>query len=113
MDTVIVLEPDTPANVRLLGPDLLPADPENPVRLAHAAPAEASGACGPLTLCGRHTSDMTLAPHRSSGPGRPHWNTCGACRDAEEGRAAPRSPRAPRTPDPAHPGGAEDGPRPG
>lgn len=47
MDTVIVLEPDTPTNVRILGPDRGPADPGNPVRLAHCAPAEASGACGP------------------------------------------------------------------
>ncbi|MFJ9770722.1 hypothetical protein ACIRVF_05725 [Kitasatospora sp. NPDC101157] len=85
MDTVTVLEPDTPTNVRLLGIDQEPADPENPVRLAHAAPADASGVCGPLTLCGRDTSDMTLAPNRTTIDGRPwpYWNACGACRDAE------------------------------
>ncbi|WP_030234917.1 hypothetical protein [Streptomyces sp. NRRL S-350] len=93
MDTVIVLEPDTPTNVRLLGPDRTPADPENPVRRAHTAPAEPSGACGPLTLCGLDTSDMTLAPHRSTDPGhpRPPWQTCSTCRTAEQ-RAAPRAP---------------------
>ncbi|MGW1177213.1 hypothetical protein ACWD4P_26295 [Kitasatospora sp. NPDC002543] len=88
MDTVIVLEPDTPTNVRILGPGRVPADPENPVRLAHAAVAEASGVCGPLTLCGLRTGDMTLAPHRSPAPGRPRWNTCGACREADGGAAA-------------------------
>lgn len=84
MDTVIVLEPDTPTNVRILGPDRGPADPGNPVRLAHCAPAEASGTCGPLTLCGLSTADMTLAPRRSPDPGRPRWNTCAVCREAEE-----------------------------
>ncbi|MFF2546863.1 hypothetical protein ACFVUY_30490 [Kitasatospora sp. NPDC058063] len=88
MDTVIVLEPDTPTNVRILGPDRGPAGPGDPVRLAHCAPAEASGACGPLTLCGLSTSDMTLAPRRSPAPGGPQWNACGACREAEGGAVA-------------------------
>lgn len=104
MNTVIVLEPDIPTNVRLLGPGHQPADPENPVRLAHAAPAEASGVCGPLTLCGLDTSGMTLAPHRSTDRGRPraHWNACRNCRAVEEGAA-------PRTPAPVAPA-ASDGP---
>lgn len=89
MDTVTVLEPDTPTNVRLLGPDLAPADPENPVRLAHTAPAEASGVCAPRTLCGLDTSDMTLAPHRSTDHDRSPWqrNLCTTCRNVAEGTA--------------------------
>ncbi|MFI9318477.1 hypothetical protein ACIGXI_01645 [Kitasatospora aureofaciens] len=85
MDTVTVLEPDTPTNVRLLGTDQEPVDPQDPVRLAHTAPADASGVCGPLTLCGRDTSDMTLAPHRTTIDGRPwpYWAACGMCRDAD------------------------------
>ncbi|MEU4115327.1 hypothetical protein AB0F71_12620 [Kitasatospora sp. NPDC028055] len=92
MDTVIVLEPDIPTNVRLLGPGHQPADPENPVRLAHATPAEPSGICGPLTLCGLDTAGMTLAPRRSTEGARPqpHWNACRNCRAVEEG-AAPRT----------------------
>ncbi|MFD8783229.1 hypothetical protein [Kitasatospora sp. NPDC059599] len=94
MDTVIVLERDTPTNVRLLGSDHSPADPDYPVRRAHTALAEASGLCGPLTLCGLDTSEMTLAPLRAGDPGRasvlPHWNTCGTCRHAGE-RTAPRT----------------------
>ncbi|MFI9361549.1 hypothetical protein ACIG5E_10850 [Kitasatospora sp. NPDC053057] len=93
MDTVTVLEPDTPTNVRLLGTGQEPADPDNPVRLAHTAPTDSSGVCGPLTLCGLDTSDMTLAPLRTTIDGRllPYWNACGACRDAEE----PATPPAP------------------
>ncbi|MEV7774359.1 hypothetical protein [Kitasatospora sp. NPDC086791] len=113
MDTVIVLEPDTPTNLRLLGPDFAPARPDLPVRRAHTAPAEASGLCGPFTLCGLDTSEMTLAPLRPTDPGRaaahPHWDTCGTCRNAGE-RAAPRNParsapiRAPHdTPEPETP----------
>ncbi len=86
MDTVVVLEPDTPTNVRILGSDHTPADPESPVRRAHTAPAEASGVCGPLTLCGLDTSDMTLAPHRSA-PERSGWHTCSACRTSGTGSA--------------------------
>ncbi|MFH9347820.1 hypothetical protein [Kitasatospora sp. NPDC017646] len=91
MDTVTVLETDTPANVRLLGTDQEPAAPEDPVRLAHTAPADASGVCGPLTLCGRNTSDMTLAPHRTTIDGRPwpYWNACGTCRSAERRTVPP------------------------
>ncbi|MBD0693228.1 hypothetical protein [Streptomyces sp. CBMA123] len=106
MDTVIVLEPDTPTNVRLLGPDHEPADPENPVRLAHTAPVGASGVCGPLTLCGLDTSDMTVAPHRTTDDGRPwpYWNTCTTCRDAEKGTApgatGPGTPEGATAPDP-------------
>ncbi|MFD5468105.1 hypothetical protein ACFWIQ_35640 [Kitasatospora sp. NPDC127059] len=87
MNTVIVLEPDTPTNVRLLGPDHEPADPENPVRRAHSAPADDSGLCGPLTLCGLDASDMTVAPHRTTDDGRPwpYWNACTACHTAGEG----------------------------
>ncbi|MFE2110118.1 hypothetical protein ACFXAF_30230 [Kitasatospora sp. NPDC059463] len=88
MDIVVVLEPDTPTNIRLLGADHRPAEPEIPVRRAHSAPTEASGACGPRTLCGLDTSDMTLAPHRSVHPERPqsraHWHTCSTCRNAGE-----------------------------
>ncbi|WP_043475541.1 MULTISPECIES: hypothetical protein [Kitasatospora] len=91
MDTVVVLESDTPTNVRVLGPGLTPADPEGPVRRAHAAPAEASGVCGPRTLCGLDTSEMTLAPHRS-GMDRPGWHTCSVCRATEEGVGAERHP---------------------
>ncbi|MFI8458057.1 hypothetical protein [Kitasatospora sp. NPDC085464] len=99
MDTIIVLEADTPTNVRLLGADHTPADPENPVRRAHTARAAASGVCDPLTLCGLDTSDMTLAPHRSTDLGEPHprlpWATCSSCRKAEEGtRPAPVADRA-------------------
>ncbi|GHF36875.1 hypothetical protein GCM10018790_13140 [Kitasatospora xanthocidica] len=109
MDTVIVLEPDTPTNVRILGPDRRPADPENPVRRAHAAPAEASGLCGPHTLCGLDTSDMTMAPRHSTETTadrprhRPHWSTCGTCRTAEE-RTGPRTPHpaTPHTPPDDH-----------
>ncbi|MFB7469994.1 hypothetical protein [Kitasatospora sp. NPDC056184] len=95
MDIVVVLEPDTPTNIRLLGPDHTPAQPEVPVRRAHTAPTEASGACGPRTLCGLDTSDMTLAPHGAEYPDRPrprlHWHTCSACRYAGEA-AVPGTP---------------------
>nr|BEK70752.1 hypothetical protein KPHV_79790 [Kitasatospora purpeofusca] len=90
MDTVVVLESDTPTNVRVLGPGLAPNDPEGPVRRAHAAPAEASGVCGPRTLCGLDTSEMTLAPHRS-GLDR-GWHTCSVCRTNGEGAGAERHP---------------------
>ncbi|MER7581230.1 hypothetical protein [Kitasatospora sp. NPDC097691] len=93
MDTIIVLEADTPTNVRLLGPDHTPADPENPVRRAHTARAGASGVCDPLTLCGLDTADMTLAPHLPTDLGelRPRlpWTTCSSCRSAEEGTLPP------------------------
>ncbi|MER5349401.1 hypothetical protein ABT093_03575 [Kitasatospora sp. NPDC002551] len=89
MDIVVVLEPDTPTSIRLLGADHRPAEPEIPVRRAHTAPTEASGACGPRTLCGLDTSDMTLAPHHSDYPDRPllrpHWHTCSICRNAGQG----------------------------
>ncbi|MFE2721628.1 hypothetical protein [Kitasatospora sp. NPDC059327] len=95
MDIVVVLELDTPTNVRLLGPDREPAYPDNPVRRAHTAPAEASGACGPLTLCGLDTSDMTLAPHRYPHSDQPpsgrRWHTCTTCRTAGPD-TAPASP---------------------
>ncbi|WP_329491756.1 hypothetical protein OG618_35595 [Kitasatospora sp. NBC_01246] len=88
MDIVTVLEPDTPTNIRLLEADFAPADPQGPVRRAHAAPAEASGVCGPLTLCGLDTGEMTLAPHRPTDPDQPwrqaRWNTCYTCRTAEQ-----------------------------
>ncbi|WP_406086258.1 hypothetical protein [Kitasatospora purpeofusca] len=91
MDTVVVLESDTPTNVRVLGPGLTSSDPEGPVRRAHAAPAEASGVCGPRTLCGLDTSEMTLAPYRS-GLDRPGWHTCSVCRTHGEGAGAERHP---------------------
>ncbi|MER7701675.1 hypothetical protein ABTX81_02080 [Kitasatospora sp. NPDC097605] len=88
MDIVVVLEPDTPTNIRLLGPGHAPAEPSIPVRRAHSARTEASGACGPRTLCGMDTSDMTLAPQRTDHPDRPglrpHWHTCSTCRSAGE-----------------------------
>ncbi|MFE7192641.1 hypothetical protein [Kitasatospora sp. NPDC057541] len=104
MDIVVVLEPDTPTNIRILGPDHTPAEPEIPVRRAHTAPTEASGACGPRTLCGLDTSDMTLAPHRSGELGgartRTHWHTCSTCRNAGESLTpeAPAAPAAPHVP---------------
>ncbi|MFC5890229.1 hypothetical protein [Kitasatospora aburaviensis] len=79
MDIVVVLELDTPTNVRVLQPDRTPAEPEKAVRRAHTAPAEASGLCGPLTLCGLDTSEMTLAPHLSARD-RQRWHTCSTCR---------------------------------
>ncbi|MGW6918234.1 hypothetical protein ACWGB8_31145 [Kitasatospora sp. NPDC054939] len=99
MDIVVVLELDTPSNVRVLQPDHTPADPDNPVRRAHTAPAESSGACGPRTLCGLDTSDMTLAPYRAVG-GRPRWHTCSTCQ-ASTAKAAPvaREPAAPESPE--------------
>ncbi|WP_030234859.1 hypothetical protein [Streptomyces sp. NRRL S-350] len=101
MDIVVVLEADTRTDLRLPGPDRAPTDPENPLRRAHTAPAEASGVCGPLTLCGLDTSEMTLAPHGYAGVGRPRprldWRTCGTCRTAG-GSPAPGAP-GPLTPD--------------
>ncbi|WP_395292322.1 hypothetical protein ACF9IK_00930 [Kitasatospora hibisci] len=79
MDIIVVLELDTPTNVRVLQPDRTPAEPAKAVRRAHTAPAEASGVCGPLTLCGLDTSEMTLAPHLSAHD-RPRWHTCSTCR---------------------------------
>ncbi|MED7952085.1 hypothetical protein PUR61_09320 [Streptomyces sp. BE20] len=111
MDIIVVLELDMPTNVRILGPDHTPADPENPVRLAHAAPADASGVCGPLTLCGLDTGEMTLAPHRFTDTDRsgvrPHWHTCSTCQTARQ-RTAPRAPEPATTDhfeDSAHPAG--------
>ncbi|MFF3074628.1 hypothetical protein ACFVSN_30015 [Kitasatospora sp. NPDC057904] len=78
MDTIFVLELDIPANVRVLQPDHTPADPEHPVLRAHTAPAEPSGMCGPLTLCGLATTDMTLAPRRRTHD-RPRWHACSSC----------------------------------
>ncbi|MER8188281.1 hypothetical protein [Kitasatospora sp. NPDC094015] len=100
MDILVVLELDHPANVRLLGPDRRPADPPDPVRQAHAAAADAAGACGSVTLCGRDTADMTVAPHRSTGPDQPwwppHWHPCSICRAAPRpgATAAPAAPAA-------------------
>ncbi|MDY0813957.1 hypothetical protein [Kitasatospora purpeofusca] len=89
MDTVVVLESDTPTNAQAVGPGYPPAGSESPVRRAHAAPAEASGVCGPRTLCGLDTSEMTLAPHRS-GLDRPDWQTCDVCRANGEAAGADR-----------------------
>ncbi|MFJ2582041.1 hypothetical protein [Kitasatospora aureofaciens] len=79
MEIVVVLEPDTPSNVRVLQPDPTPANPDRAARRAHTAPAEPSGACGPLTLCGLDTAGMILAPHRAA-EDRPRWHTCSICR---------------------------------
>ncbi|MEU9129569.1 hypothetical protein AB0D08_15920 [Kitasatospora sp. NPDC048540] len=91
MNIVLVLELDVPTNVRLLGTDRSPADPQGPVRHAHAAPLDASGACGPLTLCGRDTGEMTLAPHRAPDPDQPWWPTqwhaCHTCRTTRSSTA--------------------------
>ncbi|MGV9267639.1 hypothetical protein ACWDRR_23610 [Kitasatospora sp. NPDC003701] len=108
MDIVVVLELDLPSNVRILGPDHAPAEPENPVRRAHAAPAEASGACGPLTLCGLDTGEMTLAPHRFAEAGhprpRPLWHACSTCQTAKQTTAPTAAkPAADRHADDAHP----------
>ncbi|WP_331742237.1 hypothetical protein [Kitasatospora sp. NBC_00039] len=98
MDIVVVLEMDMPSNVRVLDPDHTPAHPENPVRRAHAAPAEASGACGPLTLCGLDTGEMTLAPHRFTENDRPRprprWHTCSACQTAGQTAGQNSTPTA-------------------
>ncbi|MEE1788627.1 hypothetical protein PUR71_37855 [Streptomyces sp. SP17BM10] len=94
MDTVAVLELDTPTNVRVLEPDHTPAQPDNPVRRIHIAPAEPSGACGPLTLCGLDTSDMILSPHRDPGH-PPRWHTCSTCHTPAAGAAPGSSPPAP------------------
>ncbi|MFF7453416.1 hypothetical protein [Kitasatospora sp. NPDC008115] len=108
MDIVVVLEPDTPTNIRILGPGHTPAEPGIPVRRAHTAPTEASGACGPRTLCGLDTSDMTLAPHRADDPDRPqprpHWHTCSTCRSAGEqaGHLSPTAHGYGPPPDGAH-----------
>ncbi|MEU8511045.1 hypothetical protein AB0C76_05575 [Kitasatospora sp. NPDC048722] len=91
MDIVVVLEPDTPSNVRVLQSDHAPADPEQPVRRAHTAPAEPSGACGPLTMCGLDTAGMILAPHRST---RPRWHTCSTCQTTAADTATPSGPSA-------------------
>lgn len=102
MDTVVVLELDIPTNIRILGPDHLPADPENPVRRVHAAPTEPSGACGPLTLCGLDTGEMTLAPYRLADTDEPvlrsHWHACSTCRTARR-TGAPTAPAAEPAPD--------------
>ncbi|MFD0278968.1 hypothetical protein ACFVHB_34365 [Kitasatospora sp. NPDC127111] len=94
MDTIVVLELDTPTNVRVLGPDRTPAEPANPVRRTHSAPVEPSGACGPLTLCGLDTSEMALAPLRSAHL-RQRWHICGTCQSAER-NPAPHAPGPPR-----------------
>ncbi|MEV0537283.1 hypothetical protein [Kitasatospora sp. NPDC050463] len=103
MDTVVVLELDIPTNIRILGPDHMPADPENPVRRVHAAPLEPSGACGPLTLCGLDTSEMTLAPYRLADTDEPtlrsHWHACSTCRTAR--RSPAPTATAPTTAEPA------------
>lgn len=82
MDTVAVLELDTPTNVRVLQPDLTPARPEDPVRRVHVAPAEPSGACGPLTLCGLDTAEMVLAPHQRFDRST-RWHACSTCHNDE------------------------------
>ncbi|MGW4896201.1 hypothetical protein ACWEQL_28695 [Kitasatospora sp. NPDC004240] len=108
MDIVVVLELDTPSNVRVLQPDYRPANPEDPVRRAHTAPAESTGACGPRTLCGLDTSDMTLAPHRSAHD-RPRWHTCGTCQRAGgPGTSEPAAAADPTAADPARSPGPDD-----
>lgn len=91
MNIVVVLELDVPTNVRVLGTDRTPADPRGPVRRAHAAPADALGVCGPLTLCGLETGEMTLAPHRPADPDQPwwppHWHACSICQTARQNTA--------------------------
>ena len=91
MSILVVLELDVPTNVRILGPGLRPADPQGPVRRAHAARAhpDASGACGPLTLCGLENGDMTLGPHRTADLDQPwwpsRWHACSVCETARQG----------------------------
>ncbi|MEU9047857.1 MULTISPECIES: hypothetical protein [unclassified Kitasatospora] len=102
MDIVVVLEMNTPTNVRALQPDRTPADPENAVRRAHQAPAEPSGACSPLTFCGLATSDMTIAPYPPSRPGRYTCTTCSTCQSAAAGSPlVPGAVGAPFTPSPS------------
>ncbi|MFJ1705592.1 hypothetical protein [Kitasatospora sp. NPDC088346] len=118
MSILVVLELDVPTNVRILGPGHRPADPQGPVRRAHAARADpdASGACGPLTLCGLETGDMTLGPHRSADLDEPwwpsRWHACSVCETARRDIAPPPPPAARRAApaaapaDPATPDGA-------
>ncbi|MFG2818710.1 hypothetical protein ACGFX4_04700 [Kitasatospora sp. NPDC048365] len=77
MDIVVVLEPDTPSNIRILAS----THPAQPVLRAHTAPTEPSGLCGPVTLCGLDTADMTLAPHWTDSGAR-RWHTCGPCQNS-------------------------------
>ncbi|MFE3110790.1 hypothetical protein ACFXKJ_22180 [Kitasatospora indigofera] len=89
MNFVVVLELDVPTNVRVLGSDRVPADPQHPVRRVHAVPADVSEACGPLTLCGLDTGGMTIAPHRPGDPDQPwwprRWHACSLCQTARPG----------------------------
>ena len=93
MNIVVVLELDEPSNVRILNPDRTPADPQHPVRRAHAVPIGGSGVCGPLTLCGLDTDEMTLAPHRPADPGQPwwppSWHACSLCQSARQNTPPP------------------------
>ncbi|WP_329500852.1 hypothetical protein [Kitasatospora herbaricolor] len=88
MDIVVVLELDVPSNVRVLSPDRTPADPQHPVRRAHAVLVGGSGTCGPSTLCGLDSGEMTLAPHRPADPDQPwwppHWHACSFCQAARQ-----------------------------
>ncbi|MFF4818905.1 hypothetical protein ACFY2K_30495 [Kitasatospora sp. NPDC001309] len=88
MDTVVVLELDTPSNIRVLQPDRTPANPDQPVLRAHIAPAKPSGACGPLTMCGLDTSDMALAPQRPTSAGR-RWHICTTCQSGANTAVSP------------------------
>ncbi|MEV7596011.1 hypothetical protein AB0O91_01310 [Kitasatospora sp. NPDC089797] len=81
MDTIAVLQMDTPTNIRLLRSDHTPADPETPVHRVHQAPVGPSGSCGPLTFCGLDTADMTIAP-QAPGSGPPRWHACSNCQSA-------------------------------
>ncbi|WP_371476600.1 hypothetical protein [Kitasatospora sp. NBC_00315] len=103
MDIVVVLELDMPSNVRVLGPGRTPADPQHPVRRAHAVPAGDSGTCGPLTLCGLDTGEMTLAPHRIADPDQtwwpPHWHACSFCHAARQTTAPPARPAVANLPE--------------
>ncbi|WP_371495071.1 hypothetical protein OG871_07015 [Kitasatospora sp. NBC_00374] len=114
MSILVVLELDVPTNVRILGPGLRPADPQGPVRRAHAARAhpDASGACGPLTLCGLETGDMTLGPHRTADLDQPwwpsRWHACSVCETARQGigptgAAGTGVPDGPEPPEPDAP----------
>jgi hypothetical protein len=99
MNAIVVLELDVPTNVRILGPGQEPAHPQGPVRRAHVAAPDpaATGACGPVTLCGLPTRDMTIGPHQPSDPDRPQptprWHTCSLCRVAR--RDSPSSEAGP------------------
>lgn len=86
MSVIVLLEPDEPLTIRIIGAGEQPDD-QQAVRAVHAAPGDpdAPRDPGPLTACGLDTSGMLIEPWQPRGPGGrwfpPRWSrlVCPRC----------------------------------